>query len=67
MIFETPEKKDALMYFLLIKGYTVADLAKNAGIAYSYAYKIASGEKTPGSKTQNKIAEWLGISRRQIF
>ena len=51
----------------LVKGLTVGELAKKAGLGTSTVSQIESGAKSPSLATFMKIAEALGYKASQLF
>ena len=51
----------------LVKGLTVGELAKKAGLGTSTVSQIESGAKSPSLATFMKIAEAMGFRASQLF
>ena len=51
----------------IVKGLTVGELAKKAGLGTSTVSQIENGKKSPSLATFMKIAEALGYKASQLF
>lgn len=49
------------------KGYTLTELAKEAGMSFSYLSEIERGSKQPSLKTLEKLSQALQIPREEII